>query len=181
MFQNILVPLDGTKEGLDSLSLKHIIQAISHDRAIPIVLLDERGSDWQVRGNSLHPFRVLVVVDGSKRAEAAIEPAAKLSALLSAPEPGSLHLLGIVRPGVVSIDMDAGKIVKQTNEEAYEERRMYLQDVTKRIFREIVCNVPLHISSSLCFAQDISEVLAAVIRIEQYPAVRLSAIALYKQ
>jgi len=42
------------------------------------------------------PFRALVALDGSALAEAALQPAARLVAALSAARPGALHLLRVV-------------------------------------------------------------------------------------
>ena len=163
----------------ESSRLERIIQAVSLDRAVPLLLLHEHEIKQLVKGNASHPFRILVVLDGSKRAEEAIQPAAMLSAMLSAPEPASLHLLGIVCPRVTAMNIHTGKITRQTNEEAWEAARTHLRDISRKLYREVVCNVPLRMSSSLCPGQDMPEVLTAVAMLEQtLTSPALSALAL---
>jgi nucleotide-binding universal stress UspA family protein len=48
--------------------------------------------------------RILVPLDGSSRAEAAMLPAARLIANLSAPRPAALHLTRVVGQAVAVID-----------------------------------------------------------------------------
>ena len=52
-----------------------------------------------------HPLRTLVALDGSARAEEAIEPAAYLTAALAAPAQGTLHLMRVVQPGPTNNQM----------------------------------------------------------------------------
>jgi len=139
-----------------------IVQYITCRGLIPMLL-----SYGQGERNNLHPFRILVALDGSKRAETAIRPAAMLSVLLSAPEPGGLHLLGVVRPTHVAINLASEEIIKQTDEEARATAHVYLESMKKKMFREIIYNFPLQISFSLCHGQDVPEILVDLVGLEQ--------------
>jgi nucleotide-binding universal stress UspA family protein len=140
--------------------------SISRRGPIPVLLLHGQKVGSQVERNDLHPFRILVALDGSKRAESAIRPAAALSSLLSLPEPGSLHLLCMVRPTIVAVNLNYEQIVKQTSEEVYAMAYAYLEEVKKKMFRDIVSNLPLHMSASLCYGRDMPEILTHLIRSE---------------
>ncbi len=139
-----------------------IVQYITCRGPIPMLL-----SYGQGERNNLHPFRILVALDGSKRAETAIRPAAMLSVLLSAPEPGSLHLLSVVRPTRVAINLASEEIMKQTDGEARAMAHVYLESMKKKMFREIIYNFPLQISFSLCYGQDVPEILVDLVGLEQ--------------
>lgn len=62
---------------------------------VPVLILHEHGVIPATR-DATHPFRILVALDGSPLAEAALEPAARLCAALAAPSPGALHLMRLV-------------------------------------------------------------------------------------
>lgn len=141
-----------------------VVQYISHHGPIPVLLLhDQEAPEKQ---NELRPFRLLVALDGSKRAEAAIRPAAMLGVLLSAPEPGNLHLLCIGRSASAAANLNAEETVKQTNEDGRKATQVYLENIKRKMFREIVYNFPLDISFSLGYGQDIPTILADLIKLE---------------
>ncbi len=65
---------------------------------IPVLVLREGGSVPEERNPGERPLRVLVPLDGSDYAKAALVPAAYLSAGLAAPGQGALHLTHVVEP-----------------------------------------------------------------------------------
>src|SRR5579864_694276 len=65
---------------------------------IPVLILREGGSVPQERHPGEPPLRVLVPLDGSDYAKAALVPAAYLAAALAAPGQGALHLTHVVQP-----------------------------------------------------------------------------------
>jgi len=65
---------------------------------IPVLVLREGGSVPEERHPGERPLRVLVPLDGSDYARAALVPAAYLAAALAAPGRGALHLTHIVQP-----------------------------------------------------------------------------------
>src|SRR5579885_3534581 len=66
-----------------------VAEKIARHSAVPVLILREGG-----------PLRVLVPLDGSTRAKAAIEPAATLANTLAAPDQGMLHLMRVVKPRI---------------------------------------------------------------------------------
>src|SRR5205085_6832790 len=65
---------------------------------IPVLVLRKGGSVPEERHPGERPLRVLVPLDGSDYARAALVPAAYLAAALAAPGRGALHLTHIVQP-----------------------------------------------------------------------------------
>ena len=64
----------------------------------PVLVLREGGSVPEERHPGEQPLRVLVPLDGSEYAKAALVPAAYLAAALAAPGQGALHLTHVVQP-----------------------------------------------------------------------------------
>jgi len=142
-----------------------IVQYIAHRGPIPVLLLHGRRA--QTERNDLRPFCILVALDGSKYAETAIRPASMLSVLLSAPEAGSLYLLCMMCPALVPVNLDAEGRTQQTNDEARQMAQTYLEGIKKKMFREIVHNFPLRINFAQHEAQDVPEMLADLVEMEQ--------------
>jgi nucleotide-binding universal stress UspA family protein len=65
---------------------------------VPVLVLREGGSVPEERHAGERPLRVLVPLDGSDYARAALVPAASLAAALAAPGQGALHLTHVVQP-----------------------------------------------------------------------------------
>jgi nucleotide-binding universal stress UspA family protein len=65
---------------------------------IPVLVLREGGPVPKERRPGERPLRVLVRLDGSDAAKAALEPAAYLTAALATPGKGALHLVYVVQP-----------------------------------------------------------------------------------
>ena len=65
---------------------------------VPVLVLREGGPVPEARHPGEPPLRILVPLDGSDAAKAALVPAAYLAATLAAPGQGALHLLHVVQP-----------------------------------------------------------------------------------
>lgn len=77
-----------------------VAEKIARHSAVPVLILREGGPIPVGPHTDGRPFRVLVPLDGSTRAKAAIEPAATLASILAAPGRGALHLVRVVKPHV---------------------------------------------------------------------------------
>src|SRR5258708_20432241 len=76
-----------------------VAQKVAQYAALPVLVLREKGSiPAAPHPDPTRPLRVLVPLDGSSQANAAIEPAASLIAALAAPASGALHLLIALNP-----------------------------------------------------------------------------------
>ncbi|HET9921981.1 MAG TPA: universal stress protein [Ktedonobacteraceae bacterium] len=121
--------------GLKRWALGSIAQKVARHSPVPVLVLREGGTlPTQVQG-AVVPLSVLVPLDGSELAEAAIEPAAQLAATLAAAGQSQLHLLY-----VVAIPSTSGKYRSQTHidfdadirAQAKEEAEAYLHTLVTR-------------------------------------------------
>src|SRR5436305_8713840 len=78
--------------------LGSVAAKIARFAQIPVMILREGGPVPEERNPGERPLRVLVPLDGSDYAKAALVPAAYLSAGLAAPGQGALHLTHVVEP-----------------------------------------------------------------------------------
>lgn len=90
--------------GNGSTGIKHwgiggTAEQVARHSPVPVLILRE-GSHLpaESRLHTVRPRRALVALDGSARAEAALEPAASLIAALAAPASGKLRLARVVKP-----------------------------------------------------------------------------------
>lgn len=107
--------------------------ALRHS-SVPVLILHEAAgllSNQHPAGP--RPIRVLVPLDGSVLAETALKPAAALSAILSAPEKGQLHVVRVLplpepmsaveeMNGARQLDISAGQTYLQSTVEAWQEK-----------------------------------------------------------
>src|SRR3989440_7217753 len=78
--------------------LGSVAAKIARFAQIPVVILREGGPVPEERQPGERPLRVLVPLDGSDYAKAALVPAAYLAAALATPGQGALHLSHVVQP-----------------------------------------------------------------------------------
>jgi nucleotide-binding universal stress UspA family protein len=86
--------------------LGSVAEKVAFHAPIPVLVLREgRTALPDAQPGVFHPLRTLVALDGSARAEEALEPAAYLTAALAAPSQGGLHLMRVVQPDTTNNSM----------------------------------------------------------------------------
>ena len=106
----------------------------------------------------IRPVVFLVALDGSSQAEAALAPAAQLSAALSAPAPGVLHLVQVLHFPT----MEAGGHHEQgiaARQWAEAEARVYLRSIEQRLREGDFASLHLSITSSVVASTDVVHTL----------------------
>lgn len=94
---DLIVLCSHGRTGLARWALGSVAQKIACHSPIPLLILrEEQTQEKGLPVEGTHPAHVMVALDGSAFAEAAIRPAADLSLALSAPLPGALHLVQVV-------------------------------------------------------------------------------------
>lgn len=84
-----------------------VAQKLAREAPVPVLVLREDGPvPGEAHPGAKRPLRVLVPLDGSAHAKAALEPAAYLLAALAGPASGILHLVRVVQP--VTTDIEEG-------------------------------------------------------------------------
>ncbi|GCE06533.1 universal stress protein [Dictyobacter aurantiacus] len=148
--------------GFKRLVLGSVAQQMVRHSSVPVLILKEQRQGQPMLGKGM-PFQFTVALDGSPGAESVLHIAATLSALLSAPEPGKLHLLRVVQP-IYAVAPQGNETVSQANVKAMEEAEAYLQDVTKRILLQLMPDTLLDITMSVRTDEDVATALMQVAR-----------------
>jgi nucleotide-binding universal stress UspA family protein len=99
--------------------------------------------------DSKHPLRMLVPLDGSMLAEAALEPAAQLAALLSPSGQGALHLLSVIDiPSSYGYMRGMYYIDAEIQERTRKDAEKYLASVIQRLQGGPLAHLKLTITAS---------------------------------
>jgi nucleotide-binding universal stress UspA family protein len=119
-------------------------------------VLNERGI-LPAALSAAHRLRVLVPLDGSALAEAALEPAAQLIAALAAPAQCDLHLLRVVDlpPAYGSMKSQA-HISDSMQQEARQEAQTYVQAMAERLRETTFATCKLQLTSSVAVSTDVA-------------------------
>jgi len=132
--------------------LGSVAQKITRHSPVPVLVLRQESAKL---GESVC---ILVALDGSPLAEAALLPAAQLSMALSSPGAGALHLLRVLPlPPVAPGTRD--ELLKKVNEEAIEEARAYLSALEQRLREDEFAQFKLSITSSLAIDLDVASTI----------------------
>ncbi|HJT56721.1 MAG TPA: universal stress protein [Ktedonobacteraceae bacterium] len=104
-----------------------VAQKLAREAPVPVLVLREDGPvPGETHPGAKRPLRVLVPLDGSAHAKAALEPAAYLLAALSGRASGILHLVRVVQP--VTTDIEEGGMLT-----ASAQARRYLNATAEHI------------------------------------------------
>lgn len=123
--------------GLRRRVLGSTAEQVVHTASIPILLLrDEGSSPIGSHVDDTRPLRVLVPLDGSVHAKAALVPAAYLVAALAAPEQGAIHVMRVAKPSPVSGEEKQRK----ERERVLHRAQGYLRATTEQIREGLVAH-----------------------------------------
>lgn len=140
-----------------------IAEHVARHAPVPVLILRESSPlPAESRSHMARPLCALVALDGSARAEAALEPAASLIAALAAPAPGVLRLARVVKP------MPAGR--EGTHIEERDDGQHMLQQagaylsatvnqLQEGLIAPTVVNLKLSFSWSIAVDTDVAEAL----------------------
>ncbi len=141
--------------------LGSVAAKIARFAEVPVLVLREGGPIPEERHPDEQPLRVLVPLDGSDYAKAALAPAANLAAALAAPGQGALHLIHVVQP-----TSDAKKPVRTThaaqNTQAGQNMAREYLDATINSMRDgpghtAIADLNLTFTSSVTIDDDIAQ------------------------
>lgn len=121
--------------GMKRWLLGSVAEQVGRYAAVPVLLLREGGpalvgTPPQAEG----PLRALIPLDGSARAEAAIEPAARLITALAAPGPASLHLTRVIA------QLEPTESGQHKWEAQMREAKQYLSSTVARLWEELTAD-----------------------------------------
>jgi nucleotide-binding universal stress UspA family protein len=138
-----------------------VAQQVAREAPVPVLILhEERGMPASLYQKG-SPARLLVALDGSPLAEEALVPAAYLSAALSAPLQGALHLTQVIR---LPIDYEYGQMdsVAKARQQGTAEASAYLRNVEQRLRHGDLAHLNLRVSSSVAVSMDVARALISI-------------------
>ena len=140
--------------GFKRWALGSVAQHVIRHSSAPVLVLQERGGlPMHLSPEDTQPVRILVALDGSPLAEAALAPAAYLSAALSAPARGALHLALVVSSrGLAHHSLTA-------RERAQIRARAYLDRMARRLSEGDLATLQIQVTSSVTIQADVARTL----------------------
>ncbi len=140
-------------------ALGNVAHTLVHQSTVPVLVLrTSEAASLLPRSDEPLTLRVLVPLDGSPLAEAALAPAAALAAALAAPDRGALHLVQVVK--AFQSTAEEG-FVSELNEEARQMAHSYLATVAERVESKVTGST-LAVTSSVELASDVASALLGV-------------------
>jgi len=147
------------RTGLTRWALGSVAHSLVHQSAVPVLVLrQEDVLSLSANREQPRPLRTLVPLDGSPLAEAALNPAAHLTAALAAPTQGALHLVQVVKPFPATTEEG---VVSELNAEARQRARTYLATAAERL-QATVKDFKLAVTSSVELGTDVASTLVSL-------------------
>lgn len=154
---DLVVMCSHGETGLKHWFLKHAAQQTVRRSPVPVLIVHERGAVLP-EPERTRPLRMLIPLDGSALAEAALEPTAQFIETLVLPgQQVVLHLLG-----VVDIPSANGRMRSQTHidweiqKQARNEAEVYLQSIAKRLEDEVLRTLHPLVTVSVIISTDVA-------------------------
>ncbi len=164
---DLIVMSSQGKTGLKRWVLGSVAQKIARHSPLPVFVLHEGGPlPARPQPDTHHPLHALVTLDGSALAKAALEPAAKLIAALSAPAQGALHLLRVVKPPALDVKgmEDDQEYIERLKANALHKAKTYLSSVAGSLREGPLADLRLSITWSVAIDDDVAH---AIIRMAE--------------
>ena len=130
---------------------------ILRQSSVPVLVLRETsGCSGTLYPRDARPVRVLVPLDGSAMAEAALSVAATLSTTLSAPLPGMLHLMRVLP---LMEKPDAIEALKRLKQHARDDAQAYLQATSRALQNRAMRQPPFSITTCVLFHPEVAKAI----------------------
>jgi nucleotide-binding universal stress UspA family protein len=149
--------------GMTRWALGSVAEKVARHAQIPVLVLREAGPvPAGPHPDATRPLCVLVALDGSVLAKAALEPAASLIAAIAAPAQGALHLVRVVKPVIPDRE---GKDPEEQEHFLYKAKR-YLSSTVEQMRAGLVApalaNLKLSVTWSVAIDTDVAEGIVRV-------------------
>lgn len=154
---DLIVMCSHGETGFKRWMLGSVSQKVAHHSPIPVLILREgAGGPTNLHPEGTRSVRVMVTVDGSPFAETALTPAAYLSASLSAPAQGELHIAQVLR--IPDFTRGSSPEVDQVIAGAQE----YLKRIEQQFNEGEFASLNLSVTSSVSIETDIAGALISL-------------------
>jgi nucleotide-binding universal stress UspA family protein len=151
---NLIIMCSHGETGFTHWMLGSVSQHVARQSPVPVLILHEgAGGPTLLHPEGWRPARILVTLDGSAFAEAALAPAASLSAAISAPAQGQLHLARVLRLpyDVRGASPEVDKAIADAQE--------YLKRMEQQLSEGELASLNLQVTSSVSIDIDIAGAL----------------------
>jgi nucleotide-binding universal stress UspA family protein len=154
---DLIVMCSHGETGLKHWFLKHAAQQTIRRSPVPVLIVNESGTGLP-EPDGRRPLRVLIPLDGSELAEAALAPTAQFIKTLALPgQQIVLHLLGVVDiPPVYGRMRSQTHIDLEIQRQARDEAEVYLQSVAKRLEKEVLRTLHPIVTVSVMISTDVA-------------------------
>ncbi len=123
---------------------------------VPVLIVNEHGETHPLE-NLTHPLHVMVALDGSTLAEAALNSVVHLMIALNPTGQNTLHLLRVIDVPVVNGSMRGHtQLEPLIREKACTQAKAYLEQVVKRLQEEVQSKGTLAITTSIVVSSDVA-------------------------
>lgn len=138
--------------------LGSVSQKVGRHSSAPVLILRE---EVGLQPEETCPIRVMVALDGSSLAETALIFAAYLSAALSAPMNGALHLVRVL-PLPVMYEYGQDDNIARARRQGTQEAMTYLSAIEQRLQEGDVAKLKLQVTSLVAVHKDVAATLIKV-------------------
>ena len=149
--------------GMTRWALGSVAEKVSQLAPVPVLVLREDGPiPVPPLPQEEAPLRVLIPLDGSVRAQAAIMPAAQLTAALSAPAHGALHLTRVV------ILPEAAHLSQSEREAILQQAKHYLNSLADQLREGLLASPIADLKLSIAWSVTVdTDIAAGIIRVAE--------------
>lgn len=147
--------------------LGSVAQKVARYSSVPVLVLREGKNRATVLSQEgTRPVRVLVALDGSSLAEATLASAAYLSAALSAPAQGALHLAQVLRlPS--SYEYGQNDSLAEAKKQGMLDANAYLSAVEQQLREGSLASLNLQVTSSVIVDMDVANMLIRIAEVDE--------------
>jgi nucleotide-binding universal stress UspA family protein len=152
---DLIVMCTHGERGLKRWVLGSVAQKVARHAPVPVLVLHQHTTRAGAHPSIERPLRVLVPLDGSALAQAALPPAAQLVAALAAPGQGAIHLVQVVKrhrlPGEV--------LDPVTKEHLLHKAKTSLASVSRHVQEGIAAELQLAVTWSVALETDAADAI----------------------
>lgn len=141
---------------------KSVAREAVHHSPVPMLILRE--ANTFLDSLQVQPLRVLVTLDGSPFAEAALQPALQLLTALAAPGQGEMHLVHVIDlPSVERKPLLRSYEIKRQQDRAIQEAEGYLQGVAHRLSEALPAETRPSVTWSVMVSNHVARTIARMV------------------
>lgn len=151
--------------GLKRWFLGSVAQKVARHAPVPVLVLHPHTTIAGPHPHMERPLRVLVPLDGSALAKAALQPAAHLVAALEAPGQGAMHLVRVVK----SDTLPAEVLDPVAKEHLLHKAKTYLASVSGHVREDIAAKPRLAVTWSVTLDTDAADAIIRAAEVGEDP------------